>query len=632
MKLIRVFLFAISMALTLVAQGGPVPWKENSYTYYAQNTTLGKALNDFGKTFGIHIRSTENFPEKMDGRFATSSPTDYLQRLSSLYGLSWFYYNGTLYINRSNTNITKPLIVGADSLANVKRALVELGILEPRFGWGELPEQSLVLLSGPPSYIALVEKMVANIPTSSLGQQVMVFRLRYANVDDRAVTFNGKETTTPGVATILRQLVNGTYSGSSSGGTNQSIGSRSQLVEIAKPVQVGTAAVEMEAPVQNTPLPSTPPAHLQRSKAAPSITADSRLNALIIKDTADTEPIYRQLITLLDHPTALIQIEAMIVDVDTSHISDLGINWAGRSGKFSAAGVRDVATAEGLVFNYGSKMNPASTIVDMGNALISRINILEKQNNAQVIGRPSILTSDNLPALITHNESFYVRVHGEKVANLQEVSAGMTLKVTPRVIQREGNNLIYLAVDIEDGQIIPSSDTTADSLPGTRTSTVNTQAVLTENESLLIGGYIRERKGKTNTGVPFLSKVPIVGWLFRNKGTNKSRAERLFMITPKIISLPVGQEYQQHPFGAIRPHTVEAPTLPTRPMFSGQLTPRPTTPNSPIPNNLPADSLAASVIEGHFAPTAQDNLATQKAKPVILPSEKEATALPLDRD
>ena len=88
MKTLRLLLPLISMAFTCLLYASPVPWKENSYTYYAQHTTLGKALTDFARTFGIQIKGAEGLNEKLDGRFATSSPTDYLQRLSGLYGLS----------------------------------------------------------------------------------------------------------------------------------------------------------------------------------------------------------------------------------------------------------------------------------------------------------------------------------------------------------------------------------------------------------------------------------------------------------------------------------------------------------------------------------------------------------------
>ena len=605
MKKLHILLFLFSFCLTSFAQAGPVPWKENSYTYYAHNTTLGKALSDFAKTFGIQIKGHESLTEKLDGRFATISPSDYLHRLAGLYGLSWYYYNGTLFINRSNTNVTKPIVVGADSLPNVKRALTALGILDPRFGWGELPEQSLVLVSGPPSYIALLEKTISSIPTSSLGQQVMVFRLRYANVDDRVVTYNDKNFTTPGVATIIRQLVDGSYSGGSN--ITHGVGSQSQLIDIAKPVRVGTPALELPDPTSS--LPNTPPPNLQKTRSGPTISSDSRLNALIIKDTADTEPIYRQLISLLDHPTALIQIEAMIVDVDVNRMSELGINWAARRGHTSLGFGDLTKPSNSLALAIGNTLNPTSTVLDAGNRLISQINILEQKNNAQIIGRPSILTSDNLPALIAFNDSYYVKIQGEKVANLQQVTAGMTLRVTPRVIQKEGNNRIYLAVDIEDGQIL---DVAVNKLPSTRTSTINTQAVLTENESLLIGGYIRDKISKSDTGIPVLSKIPLFGRLFRSTSNDKARAERLFMITPKIISLPANTPM---PNGLT-------------PSVEGDITSLQSSPTA-LPTNFPADSIAREAVTEKIATLYPKSTASSVQTPSQVPATRPSISTPL---
>jgi multiple sugar transport system permease protein len=84
-------------------------------------------------------------------------------------------------------------------------------VLEPRFGWGELPEQGVVVVSGPPAYVRLIEATLAALPSAPGGQQVRVFRLKHAAVDDRIINYRDREITTPGVANILRNLVLGLY-------------------------------------------------------------------------------------------------------------------------------------------------------------------------------------------------------------------------------------------------------------------------------------------------------------------------------------------------------------------------------------------------------------------------------------
>jgi type III secretion protein C len=94
-------------------------------------------------------------------------------------------------------------------LTSLRKALTEMGVIEPRFGWGELPEQGVVLVSGPPQYVATIEQTLALLPRSPGGQQVAVYRLRHASVDDRRILYRDREITTPGLATVLRNLISG---------------------------------------------------------------------------------------------------------------------------------------------------------------------------------------------------------------------------------------------------------------------------------------------------------------------------------------------------------------------------------------------------------------------------------------
>jgi type III secretion protein C len=143
------------------------------------------------------------------------------------------------------------------------------------------------------------------------------------------------------------------------------------------------------------------------------------------------------------------------------------------------------------------------------------------------------LTLDNLGALIDLSETFYVQAIGERVANVVPVSVGTTLKVTPHIVDTAGKQSVRLVVDIEDGAI---QDRQIQSLPTIRRSTIGTQAVMNENESLLIGGFNSEQEIKQVDRVPGLGDLPIIGIFFKKKSTNRSKRERLFLITPKIIS------------------------------------------------------------------------------------------------
>jgi type III secretion protein C len=270
--------------------------------------------------------------------------------------------------------------------------------------------------------------------------------------------------------------------------------------------------------------------------ARPVIQADSRLNALIIKDTPQRMAIYEELISLLDVPSKLVEIEAVIVDVNSTRVSELGIDWGARAGNvaggFGQPGLAPDAMTS--TFITGKNVNPTTVIPDAGSYLMARIKALEGDGDARVVSRPSVLTIDNLGALLDLSDTLYIRTTGERVASVVPVTVGTTLRVTPHIINTNGLNSIHLVVDIEDGAI--QDDRKFDGLPTVRRSTIGTQAVMGEKESLLIGGLNSESNLRQNNSVPGISKWPLIGFFFKKRSSTMEKRERLFLITPKIIS------------------------------------------------------------------------------------------------
>ena len=100
-------------------------------------------------------------------------------------------------------------------------------------------------------------------------------------------------------------------------------------------------------------------------------------------------------------------------------------------------------------------------------------------------------------------------------------------------VDNDKEKKIKLIVDIEDGSI--SSTQTVDSLPVVPKSTIHTQAVLSEDQFLVLGGYIYDYKTMTRKRVPILGSIPILGLLFRHTVENTTNQERIFLINCKII-------------------------------------------------------------------------------------------------
>lgn len=537
-------LLVTMLAMRPVA-AAPAPWPDASFTYIADKQELSVVLESFCRTFGLQLLSSPAVLARKDivnGKLSTANPTEFLNQLASTYGLQWFYYGGTLYVSRNFETATRSISPGVTLLANFHKALIELGIVEQKFGWGELPDRGVAIISGPPAYVDLVVWAVSTLPLPQPDQQIKVFKLKHAQVDDRVISYRDQKITTPGVANILRNLINGDNTRSESNPSQSAA-----LTMPLKTLQVNGEQQEAKSADANKREASsgqeaskTDKSNADENRRRPVIQSDSRLNAVIIKDIPQRMSIYEDLINVLDVPSKLIEIEAVIVDVNSSRVSELGIDWGARAGNIAGGfGVPnklpDASTAT-LVIGQG--VNPATVIADAGSYLMARVRMMEGVGDAKIVSRPSILTMDNLGALIDLSETFYVQSVGERVANVVPVSVGVTLKVTPHIIEINNQLSVHLVVDIEDGAL---QDRLIQNLPTIRRSTIGTQAVMKQNESLLIGGFNSEQDIRQVDGVPSIANIPFLGIFFKKKSTNRSKKERLFLITPKIISNPLSQ-------------------------------------------------------------------------------------------
>ncbi|WP_142848256.1 type III secretion system outer membrane ring subunit SctC [Telmatospirillum sp. J64-1] len=527
-----------SMATT--AQAAPPPWPNTSYAYHATGESIRQVLETFGRSFGVRTQVSPAVSGTIEGRFFADTPSAFLDRLSMAYGLTWHYHAGVLHIHSAAETVNRPIEVPNEDLATVRDALLGLGVLDERFGWGEFPDRGAVMVSGPPSYVDLVERTLRNLPSGrSPGMTLSVFRLRHATVDDRTFTYRDRQVTVPGVAAVLRNLV-----------TNQSLagtGTRTEPLTTVAPASRGgilgsgvpPLIVQPEGQAGNGEGGQAQAVHRDASTESPVIQADTRLNAVIIKDRAERMPAYQALIELLDVPTALIEIEATVIDVNTSRVEELGIRWQGRSGNFAGGfGTIDSAQPSDRAISIGTANNAnLQTILSgTGAFFLARISALEEVGDASILSRPSVLTLDNLQAVLDLSETFYIRLEGERVADVVPVSAGVMLRVTPRMIADTSGHRIQLAVDIEDGTIM--REQTVSNIPTVRRSTISTQAVIGSEESLLIGGYYYETGVDSVEKVPLLGDIPVLGLLFSRTAKEAQKRERLFMITPRLIEVP----------------------------------------------------------------------------------------------
>jgi type III secretion protein C len=257
-------------------------------------------------------------------------------------------------------------------------------------------------------------------------------------------------------------------------------------------------------------------------------------------------PYYEKVIADLDRATHLVEIHAAIVDVDSNFERNLGVSWQGQHVKERgySSGI-DISSSESsggfpAMGDLSGNGLVLSTIYTHGrNFFLARVQAMEKDGAARMLGRPSVLTAENLEATLENVTTYYISVRGQEEVDLFKVEAGTVLRVTPHIIENDsGTSSIRLAVTVQADQENTANDTTGDmAIPSIKQTKINTQAIIDEGQSLLIGGYYFEEKRESESGVPVLMHVPVLGHLFRSTTKETRQMERLVLITPRIVRL-----------------------------------------------------------------------------------------------
>jgi type III secretion protein C len=525
-------------------------WKTPLYSRHSNQEDLGELMRDFGSQQGMNVVLSQLATGTISGYFDRVPAREFLDFISKAQNLIWYYDGKTLYLYRSDEIVSQFASVDFIPLSSVEPILEHLGIYDPRYDLKAAEESGIILVTGPPRYVELVLNTIrmldsrAAVQNAAAQSQVVirVFPLRYAWADDVQFDILNKSVTLPGVASILRDILTGHGMYSSSLGRK----TRQLPATLSKLKGTGLAGQGKEPEPVEEDKPET-----ERStrdivlESQSFVVPDNRLNAVIVRDRQERMSFYEQTIALLDIPESLVQIQATIIDINTDYLRELGVDWRFQTNRTLKIG-KDHPARTGFGFNStdgtsldtqqlgtGPSFNFSTIIGNTAEYFIGQVHALEQSGNAKIISRPSVLTLNNLEAVLEHTQTFYIRVAGQEEVDLFNVSAGTVLRVTPHIIHENGKTLIKLGVSIEDGDV---SDVKVDEIPIVQKSTIRTQAVILENESLLIGGMSRDSRTYARQGIPCLGSIPGLGMLFREDQKGNSKMERLFLITPTVVT------------------------------------------------------------------------------------------------
>jgi len=287
-------------------------------------------------------------------------------------------------------------------------------------------------------------------------------------------------------------------------------------------------------------------------------------NALVLQDTESRIASMTELVRSLDLEVPQVQIEARIVQADTSYSRSLGVQWGiansvsamngtgtsfvgNQTGAFSeqqldskgtitrgfnvnlpaaVAGLASVPTAGWTVGKIGTRD---------GFTLDIRLSAGELLGLTKVIAAPKITTLDKREAKISQGESIPFQTTSLQGTQTTFVDANLELQVTPQITSRDPREIgkaVLLKVRATRNAVGARSNPAGPSIDKREATT---QVLVRDGETMVIGGIFVDAQTNQVAGIPYLSRIPVLGWLFKNKTETIAKQELLIFLTPSIV-------------------------------------------------------------------------------------------------
>jgi type IV pilus assembly protein PilQ len=289
-----------------------------------------------------------------------------------------------------------------------------------------------------------------------------------------------------------------------------------------------------------------------------NITIDARTNSLLIRDTAKGLTEISQVIEQLDKPVRQVLIESRIVIANNDFENELGVRF-GASGRSRTLGVGTSGSLDGLTVTEGvtnpNLVTPATgtrtlgqdlnvnlpvtdasgtiglalTKLPLGMILELELSAMETEGKGEVISSPRVITSNQKQATIEQGTEIpYQEATSSGATNVSFKEAVLKLDVTPQITPDD-----RIVMDLEVSKDAVGS--LFNGIPSIDTRKVQTQVLVDNGETVVLGGIYEQTKSDTVERVPFFGDLPYVGFMFRNTNKTDSKRELLVFITPKIV-------------------------------------------------------------------------------------------------
>lgn len=434
---------------------------------------------------------------------------------------------------------------------------------------------AVLVITPQPRYLDQIQQWLDRIDSAGGGVRLFSYELKYIKAKDLAdrlsEVFGGRSNGGDSNASLApgseTSVLGGTLGnrdsslGSSSGMTGGSIGDSSDGSSSGS--GFGTSG-SSSGGLGNGSLQLSPRSNgngavtLEVAGDKVGVSAVAETNTLLVRSTPQAWSSIRDVIEKLDVMPMQVHIEAQVAEVNLTGDLSYGVNWyfenavnaattAGGAGLPSAAGRNVWGDIAGTVTNNGLGWT------FLGKNAAAVISALDRVTNVRLLQTPSVFVRNNAEA--TLNVGSRIPINSTSIntglgsdssySSVQYIDTGVILKVRPRVT-KDGMVFLDIVQEISTPGSRPAACTAATTTTvnsaacnvDINTRRVKTEAAVQSGDTMMLAGLIDDSTTDTSEGVPFLSRLPVVGGLFGTKGKNNTRREVIVLITPSIVRNP----------------------------------------------------------------------------------------------
>jgi type IV pilus secretin PilQ/predicted competence protein len=285
---------------------------------------------------------------------------------------------------------------------------------------------------------------------------------------------------------------------------------------------------------------------------------DKRTNTIIVKDISSTVEEVLELIRRLDSQTRQVSIETRIVETARTFLQELGIRWGGFVNQETGVKFPRQVALTGRQPEPGGVIptNPLAPPGTFGNfavdlptftqppalaiglALISNSSIidmelqaLERTGRGRIVSAPKVVTLDNKEAVVESGDEVPFKTESaDSGPKVEFKDAMITLKVTPHISPDD-----YVLLEVYAAKKEVDFARTVEGNPTITSRQSKTSVLVKDGATVVMGGLFKQQSVESQEGLPVLSKIPYLGWLFKTRQTRNDNEDLLFFITPRIV-------------------------------------------------------------------------------------------------